>query len=67
MYVRTDVKSGAAACYTVQQGDSLSSISQKFYGNMNSDNVYKIYYSNQATIGPNPNVLYPGEVLYIPE
>ena len=66
MYVRTDVKSGSA-CYTVQQGDSLSSISQKFYGNMNSDNVAKIYYSNQATIGPNPNVLYPGEKLYIPD
>ena len=66
MYVRTDVKSGSA-CYTVQQGDSLSTISQKFYGNMNSDNVAKIYYSNQATIGPNPNVLYPGEKLYIPD
>jgi nucleoid-associated protein YgaU len=66
MYVRTDVKSGAA-CYTVQQGDSLSTISQKFYGNMNQDNVYKIYYSNEATIGSNPNVLYPGEKLYIPD
>ena len=65
MYVRTDVKSGSA-CYTVQSGDSLSTISQKFYGNMSSDNVSKIYYSNQATIGSNPNVLYPGEVLYIP-
>jgi len=66
MFVRTNVKSGSA-CYTVQQGDSLSTISQKFYGNMNSDNVSKIYYSNQATIGPNPNVLYPGQTLYIPD
>jgi nucleoid-associated protein YgaU len=66
MYVRTDVKSGASACYTVQQGDSLSTISQKFYGNMNPDNVSKIYYSNQDTIGPNPNVIFPGQKLYIP-
>jgi nucleoid-associated protein YgaU len=66
MYVRTDVKSGSA-CYTVQSGDSLSTISQKFYGNMNSDNVAKIYYSNQATIGPNPNIVQPGQQLYIPD
>ena len=66
MYVRTDVKSGSA-CYTVQSGDSLSTISQKFYGNMNGDNVMTIYYSNQATIGTNPNLIRPGQVLYIPE
>ena len=66
MYVRTDVKSGSA-CYTVQSGDSLSTISQKFYGNMDPANVQKIYYSNQATIGPNPNVIQPGQVLYIPD
>jgi nucleoid-associated protein YgaU len=66
MYVRTDVKSGSA-CYTVQSGDSLSTISQKFYGDMSSDNVSKIYYSNMATIGPNPNVIQPGMKLYIPD
>jgi nucleoid-associated protein YgaU len=66
MYVRTNVKSGSA-CYTVQSGDSLSTISQKFYGNMDSDNVSKIYYSNQATIGSNPNVIQPGMKLYIPD
>lgn len=65
MYVRTDMKSGAA-CYTVVSGDSLSTISQKFYGNMNADNVSKIYYSNMATIGSNPNLIVPGQKLYIP-
>ena len=45
MYVRTDMKSGAA-CYTVQSGDSLSAIAQKFYGNQSANNVNKIYYSN---------------------
>lgn len=65
MYVRTDMKSGSA-CYTVVSGDSLSTISQKFYGNMSSDNVSKIYYSNMTTIGPNPNVIFPGQKFYIP-
>jgi nucleoid-associated protein YgaU len=65
MNVRTDVKSGAA-CYTVQSGDSLSTISQQFYGNQLPSNVGKIYYSNMATIGSNPNVIYPGQQLYIP-
>jgi nucleoid-associated protein YgaU len=66
MNVRTNVQSGSA-CYTVQSGDSLSTISQKFYGNMNGDNVMTIYYSNQATIGPNPNIIQPGQKLYIPD
>jgi nucleoid-associated protein YgaU len=66
MYVRTDMKSGAA-CYTVQSGDSLATIAQKFYGQMTYDNVNKIYYSNQATIGPNPNVIHAGQKLYIPD
>jgi len=65
MNVRTDVKSGAA-CYTVQSGDSLSTISQQFYGNQHPNNVNKIYYSNMATIGSNPNVILPGQQLYIP-
>jgi resuscitation-promoting factor RpfA len=66
MYVRTDMKSGAA-CYTVQSGDSLSTISQKFYGSMSADNVSRIYYSNMATIGSNPNLIVPGQKLYIPD
>ena len=66
MYVRTNMKSGAA-CYTVQSGDNLSSISQQFYGNMNADNVQRIYYSNLETIGPDPNVIYPNQKLYIPD
>ncbi len=65
MYVRTNMKSGSA-CYTVASGDSLSTISQKFYGNMAADNVNKIYYSNMTTIGSNPNVIFPGQKLYIP-
>ena len=66
MYVRTDMKSGAA-CYTVQSGDSLSMISQKFYGTQSATGVQKIYYSNMATIGANPNLIVPGQKLYIPD
>lgn len=66
MYVRTDMKSGAA-CYTVVSGDSLSLISQRFYGTQSASGVQKIYYSNMTTIGANPNVIFPGQKLYIPD
>jgi len=48
-------------------GDSLSTISQKFYGTQSATGVQKIYYSNMATIGSNPNVIVPGQKLYIPD
>jgi nucleoid-associated protein YgaU len=66
MNIRTSLKSGEA-CYTVQSGDNLSHIAEKFYGNMNADSVAKIYYSNQATIGADPNVIHPGQKLLIPD
>jgi nucleoid-associated protein YgaU len=68
MDVRTDLKAGQA-CYTVQSGDSLSTIASKAYGNSPAtfNDVAKIYYSNQATIGSNPNLIFPGQVLYIPD
>lgn len=66
MKIKTDLKAGAA-CYTVQSGDSLSSISQDFYGNMSAENVNKIYQSNRTTIGADPNTIYPGQKLYIPD
>jgi nucleoid-associated protein YgaU len=52
MYIKTNLK---------------ADISYKFYGNKNADSVAKIYYSNQATIGTNPNLIYPGQKLYIPD
>jgi len=66
MKVQSNLKAGAS-CYTVQSGDSLSKISQKYYGNMNLNSVAKIYYSNETTIGSNPNLIYPGQKLYIPD
>ena len=64
MKIRTEIKSGAA-CYTVQSGDSLSTISRRFYGDGNA--YPKIYYSNLQTIGPNPSLIRPGQKLYLPD
>jgi hypothetical protein len=51
--------------YTVQPGDTLSSIAQHFYGDGNQ--WHKIYdYCNKQVIGPDPNLIRPGEVFYIP-
>ena len=65
MKVRTEIQAGDA-CYTVVSGDNLSEISKKFYGNESANNVNAIYESNQTTIGTNPNLIYPGQKLYIP-
>jgi LysM repeat protein len=61
MKIRTDLKSGAA-CYVVQSGDNLSKIASEF-----GTSVQAVYQSNLTTIGPNPNLIYPGQKLYIPD
>jgi LysM repeat protein len=61
MKIRTDLKAGAA-CYVVQSGDTLSSIASDF-----NTSVQAIYESNLTTIGSNPNLIYPGQKLYIPD
>lgn len=51
--------------YTVVKGDCLWTIAKQFYGN---GALYtKIYDANQSVIGGNPNQIYPGQVLTIPE
>lgn len=51
--------------YTVVYGDCLWNLAKKFYGN---GALYtKIYEANKSLIGPNPNTLYVGWVLTIPE
>jgi LysM repeat protein len=52
--------------YTVQQGDTLSEIAQKAYGDANQWQTIYNYPANKQVIGSNPNVLRPGEVLFIP-
>ncbi len=50
--------------YTVMKGDSLWGIAKRFYGNGAKYTV--IYDLNRETIGGNPNMIYPGQVLTIP-
>jgi LysM domain len=50
--------------YTVQANDTLSSIAQQAYGNAND--WQKIYDANKQVIGNDPNLLRPGEVIFIP-
>jgi nucleoid-associated protein YgaU len=61
MKLRTDLKLGSA-CYVVQPGDNLSKIAS-LYGTT----VDAIWQSNRTTVGPNPNLIYPGQRLYIPD
>ena len=50
--------------YEIQAGDSLSKIAKKFYGQANDWN--KIYEANKDVI-KDPNVIYPGQEIVIPE
>jgi LysM repeat protein len=51
--------------YTVQPNDTLSSIAQQAYGNPNDWPV--IYNANRQIIGPDHNLIKPGEQLFIPK
>jgi nucleoid-associated protein YgaU len=48
----------------VAPGDTLSQIAQKAYGDPSKWD--KIYQANKALIGPNPNLIKPGQKLVIP-
>lgn len=48
--------------YTIQPGDSLSKISEKFYGNFS---MVKAIADRNAIA--NPDLVYPGTVLVLPE
>ena len=50
--------------YTVLKDDTLSGISQKFYGDKNQ--YPKIFNANELRSG-NPDLIYPGEILIIPD
>lgn len=50
--------------YTVQSGDSLSKIAKKHYGDANT--WKRIYEANKDTVGPNPDLIRPGQRLVIP-
>lgn len=50
--------------YTVQTGDCLWNIAQRFYGD--GSRHLEIYEANKDVIGGNPNLIYTGQVLKIP-
>ena len=51
--------------YTVKAGDCLWNIAKSCYGN--GADYTKIYEANKGVVGSNPNLIYPGQVLTIPE
>lgn len=51
--------------YTIQPNDTLSSIAQQAYGKPNDWPV--IYNANRQLIGPDHNLIKPGEVIFIPK
>lgn len=55
-----------AANYTVQIGDALQSIAERAYCNGQAWNMIYDLPSNQQVIGDNPDLLQPGQVLFIP-
>jgi LysM repeat protein len=61
----TEANSGSSATrtYTVKAGDSLSKISQQFYGNANE--YMKIFEANRDLLN-DPNKIQPGQALKIP-
>lgn len=69
---KTDVKADAAAApaaeteeYVVQKGDSISKIAKKFYGD--GRKFMPIVNANEAILKGNPNRIYPGMKLVIPQ
>jgi nucleoid-associated protein YgaU len=55
---------GGMQTYTVQSGDSLSKISQQFYGN--ASQYMKIFEANRDQL-KDPNQIHPGQKLKIPQ
>jgi nucleoid-associated protein YgaU len=52
--------------HTVVGGETLSSISMKYYDSADRDDWMAIYEANKDVIGDNPNLIKPDQVLKIP-
>ena len=61
---RADTSPPVTQSYTVVWGDSLWAIAQRLSGS--GANWRELYEENKATLGNDPNVLYPGQVLSTP-
>jgi hypothetical protein len=51
------------AVVTVQTGDTLSGLAQQYLGSAASWPV--LYQENEAVVGPDPNLIFAGETLYV--
>jgi LysM repeat protein len=61
--VRAQASAQATGRYTVQRGDTLSSIAQRFYGSAGDWN--RLYAANRSVLH-NPDMIFAGQVLDIP-
>jgi nucleoid-associated protein YgaU len=55
---------GAGRTYTVVRGDSLSKIAKKIYGDSSK---WKLIYEANKTAIKNPDLIYPNQVLTLPD
>lgn len=62
---RPDTKP-APKTYTVKPGDSLWKICKHHYGYADKATIDRVYEQNKATIGPDKNLIKPGQVLVMP-
>jgi LysM repeat protein len=62
----TNISSFQGTRYTVQNGDILSAIAQRFYRDSSPTSWRRIYAANRAVIGSDPTQLQVGMVLVIP-
>lgn len=59
-------RNAVIATHTVTADDTLSHIALRYYGHATPDYYKLIYEFNKEIIGPNMNIIVPGQVLKIP-
>jgi phage tail protein X len=64
--VGTLVSQSLPMIYEVKSGDTLSGIALRYYGNGTEPVWRKIYDANRVLIGPDPNLIRPGERITLP-
>jgi nucleoid-associated protein YgaU len=60
----TSTAPAAATEYEIQKGDTLSAIAKRFYGD--ATEWRKIYNANRDVLGDDPDKIYPGQKITIP-
>ena len=53
--------------HTVESGETLSGLAQKYYDSAATEDWMAIYEANKSVIGDDPGLIKPGMVLKIPE